>query len=67
MDDDKTKNVTLKELCGELKLDPIEARVKLRAAVAAKKLMHKAKQPWVWPKSSPAIKTVRAILESSPE
>jgi hypothetical protein len=51
------------ELCKELKADPTEARVKLRAAVAAKKIKHAGGQASTWPKGSPALKSVREILK----
>jgi hypothetical protein len=60
--------VTLKQLCTELKIDPREARERLRLAVRdAKKnpelaKSHKPGHAWEWPKSSPVIKEVRAAL-----
>lgn len=60
--------VTLKQLCSELKVDPREARERLRLAVRdAKKnpelaKSHKPGRAWEWPKASPAIKEVRAAL-----
>jgi hypothetical protein len=60
-----TDTVTLAELCKELKIDAAEARVKLRAAVAAKKLKHAAGQPWgPWPKGSASLKAVREIVKN---
>jgi hypothetical protein len=56
-----TEMVTLKTICAEMKIDPTEARVKLRAA--GKKLRHAQGQPWTWSKGSPVIKEVKAILE----
>src|SRR5262249_39363246 len=47
--------VTLKELCAELKIDPYDARVTLRAAVADTKIKHATGQPWEWPKGSDAL------------
>jgi hypothetical protein len=44
------------------KCRPTAARVKLRAAVANKKLKHDHGQAWEWPKGSAAIKDVRATL-----
>lgn len=55
-----TEVVTLKQICTELKIDPTEARVKLRAA--GKRLRHTAGKPWEWSKGSPVIKEVGAIL-----
>ena len=60
--------VTLKQLCAELKIDPREARERLRLAVHdAKKnpelaKSHKPGQAWEWPKGSPALKEVRGAL-----
>jgi hypothetical protein len=62
--------VTLKQLCTELKVDPREAREKLRLAVRdAKKNPELAKSnkpghAWEWSKSSPAVKEVRSVLAS---
>jgi len=60
--------VTLKQLCTELKIDPREARERLRLAKRdAKKnpelaKSHKPGHAWEWPKNSPALKEVRAAL-----
>jgi hypothetical protein len=57
--------VTLKEICAELKIDPYDARAKLRAALKdapAIAKSHKPKKSWSWPKGSPAIKEVKAVL-----
>ena len=60
--------VTLKQLCTELKIDRREARERLRLAVRDVKKnpelakSHKRGRPWEWPKSSPAVKEVRAVL-----
>ena len=53
--------VTLKQLCAELKVDPREAREKLRLAVRdTKKNPELAKaqgwHAWEWPKNSVALK-----------
>jgi hypothetical protein len=61
--------VTLKQLCTELKVDPREAREKLRLAVRdAKKNPELAKSQarahMGWPKNSPALKEARAALSS---
>jgi hypothetical protein len=62
--------ITLKQLCTELKIDPREARERLRLAVRdAKKhpelaKSHKPGHAWEWPKNSPALKEVRAVLTS---
>jgi hypothetical protein len=60
--------VTLKQLCTEIKLDPREARERLRFAVRDGKKnpeltkSHKRGRPWEWPKNSLALKEVRAAL-----
>jgi hypothetical protein len=60
--------VTLKQLCTELKLDPREARERLRLAKRDSKKnpelakSHKPGHAWKWPKGSPALKEVRAAL-----
>ena len=60
--------VTLKQLCTELKVDPREARERLRLAVRDAKRnpeLAKSRKPghaWEWPKNSPALKEVRAAL-----
>jgi hypothetical protein len=60
--------VTLKQLCTELKLDPREARERLRLAKRDSKKnpelakSHKPGHAWEWPKGSPALKEVRAAL-----
>ena len=60
--------VTLKQLCAELKVDPREARERLRLAVRdAKKnpelaKSHKPGHAWEWPKSSSALKEARTAL-----
>jgi hypothetical protein len=61
--------VTLKQLCVELKVDPREARERLRLAVRdAKKnpelAKHKPGHTWEWPKNSAALKEARAALVS---
>ncbi len=60
--------VTLKQLCAELKLEPREARERLRLAVRdAKKnpelvKSHKSGHTWEWPKNSAALKEARTAL-----
>jgi hypothetical protein len=60
--------VSLKAICSEMKLDPREAREKLRIAVReAKKFpelakAHKPRSAWEWPKGSLAEKEARAAL-----
>ncbi len=56
------ETITLASICKELKVDPTQARRKLRDAVAEKKLKHQAKSAWEWAKNSPDLKTVRALL-----
>lgn len=62
------ETVTLKRLCAELKIEPREARERLRLAVRdAKKnpelsKSHKPGHAWEWPKNSPALNEVRAAL-----
>jgi hypothetical protein len=64
----KIEMVTLKQLCAELKVDPREARERLRLAVRdAKKnpelaKSHKPGHTWEWPKNSPALKEARTAL-----
>ena len=59
--------ITLKAICALLKIDPKEARAKLRS-VDAKQFphlaKHKAGHAWSWPKNSPAVKEVRAALKN---
>jgi hypothetical protein len=60
--------VTLKQLCAELKVDPREARERLRLAVRdAKKnpelaKSHKPGHTWEWPKNCAALKEARTAL-----
>jgi len=60
--------ITLKALCAELKIDPREAREKLRAAVSDAKAnpeLAKARQPrtpWQWVKGSVGEKEARKAL-----
>ena len=62
------EKVTLKQLCAELKIDPREARERLRLAVRDTKKnpelakAHKPGHTWEWPKSSVALKEARAAL-----
>ena len=63
--------ITLKALCEELKIDPREAREKLRAAVADAKVnpelakARKPRTPWQWVKGSAAEKNARTVLKST--
>ena len=60
--------IELKALCAELKIDPRDARAKLRMAVKdAKKFpelakTYKPRQPWQWVKDSPALKEAQNAL-----
>jgi len=60
--------ITLKNLCDELKIDPREARERLRAAVSDAKAnpelakARKPRTPWQWVKGSEAEKAARSIL-----
>ncbi|MGA7456664.1 MAG: hypothetical protein WBW51_04970 [Methyloceanibacter sp.] len=62
--------VTLKQLCTELKVDPREARERLRlAARDAKKnpelaKLHKPGHTWEWPKNSPALREAKTAVSS---
>jgi len=66
---DKTLELTtLKQLCAELKLNPREARLKLRAAARDSKKnpelakLHKPRTPWRWAKGSAGEKEALAAL-----
>jgi len=67
----KIEIVTLKQLCAELKVDPREARERLRLAVRdAKKnpelsKSHKPAHTWEWPKNSMALKEARTALSGA--
>ena len=60
--------ITLKQLCAELKLDPREARERLRSAARDPKKnpelakMHKPRTPWSPVKGSAGGKEARSIL-----
>lgn len=61
--------VTLKALCEELRIDPREARERLRAAVSDAKTnpelakARKPRTPWQWVKGSTAEKQARIVLK----
>jgi len=61
--------VTLKTLCEELKIDPREARERLRAAVSDAKAnpelakARKPRTPWQWVKGSAAYKEAVSTLK----
>lgn len=60
--------ISLKALCGEMKIDPRVAREKLRIAAREPKKFpelakaHKPRSAWEWPKGSEAEKQARAAL-----
>ena len=60
--------VTLKALCKELKIDPREARERLRAAVSDAKAnpelakARKPRTPWQWVKGSKSYSEARSVL-----
>lgn len=60
--------ITLKTLCDELKLDPREARERLRDAVRDPKKYpelvksHKPRAPWQWIKGSAGEKEARGLF-----
>lgn len=66
----KPEPVTLKAICAELKINPREAREKLRAAARNPKKYpelakaHKPRQPWQWAKGSVAEKEAREALKA---
>jgi hypothetical protein len=61
--------VTLKAICDELKIDPREARERLRAAATNAKAnpelakARKPRTPWQWVKGSAVEKEARKVLE----
>lgn len=68
---DKTKTITLTDLCHELKIKPREARMMLRLAVS-KKLeypaladAHVPRQPWQWPAGSKALAEAKKALTAT--
>ncbi len=62
--------VTLKALCEELKIDPREAREKLRAAAGDAKAnpelakARKPRTPWQWVKGSKALAEAKKTLSN---
>lgn len=62
--------ITLKNLCDELKIDPREARERLRAAVSDAKAnpelakARKPRTPWQWVRGSAAEKSARTVLKT---
>jgi hypothetical protein len=65
-----TDIVTLKAICDELKVDPREARERLRAAVSDAKSnpemarTRKSRTPWQWVKGSPEEVEARIALSN---
>lgn len=65
-----TETVTLKTICDELKIDPREARERLRAAASDAKTYpelakaRKPRTPWQWVKGSATEKEARKALEA---
>lgn len=63
--------ITLKALCAELKIDPREARERLRAAVNDTKAnpelakARKPRTPWQWVKGSTAEKEARGVVSGA--
>lgn len=63
--------ITLKVLCEELKIDPREARERLRAASSDAKAnpelakARKPRAPWQWVKGSAAEEEARDVLKST--
>jgi len=70
MTDKSEDTIQLKSLCAELKVDPRDARAKLRLAVKdAKKFpelakIYKPRQPWQWVKDSAAHKEAQKAIAS---
>ena len=68
-----TDIVTLKAICDELKIDPREARERLRAAASDAKAnpelakARKPRTPWQWVKGSAAEKEARRTLQPKPK
>lgn len=68
MTDKAIEIVTLKALCAELKIDPKEARERLRDAVRDLKKYpelvksHKPRAPWQWLKGSEGDKEARGLF-----
>lgn len=64
----KTEIITLKQICKELKLDPREARERLRTAARDTKKYpelaksHKPRTPWRWVKGSSAEQEAKKLL-----
>mgnify|MGYP000096565823 FL=1 len=73
MTDKAPEIITLKALCAELKIDPKEARERLRDAARDPKKYpelaksHKPRSPWQWLKGSAPEKEVRVVLAVEPK
>ncbi|MCD1266698.1 hypothetical protein B5M44_19110 [Shinella sumterensis] len=65
--------ISLKALCAELKIDPKEARERLRDAIRDPKKhpelakVHKPRSPWQWLKGSAAADDARNVIVGSIE
>ncbi len=68
MTDKAPEIITLKALCAELKIDPKEARERLRDAVRDPKKYpelaksHRPRSPWQWLKGTPPEQEARKAL-----
>jgi hypothetical protein len=68
MTDKASEIITLNALCAELKIDPKEARERLRDAVRDPKKYpelaksHKPRAPWLWLKGSAGEKEARELF-----
>jgi hypothetical protein len=56
--------VTLRQLCAKYKIDPHNARWKLRRAVSKRMIKHKPRAHWKWEKDDAALSDVRKLLGS---
>jgi hypothetical protein len=68
MIDKSPEIITLKALCAELKIDPKEARERLRDAVRDPKKYpelaksHKPRSPWQWVKGSAGEREAKSVI-----
>lgn len=68
MTTEKTKTITLHDLCTELKMKPREARMLLRLAISKKAEFpaladgHVPRQPWQWTAGSKALTEAKKAL-----
>lgn len=71
MTDKAPEIIPLKALCAELKIDPKEARERLRDAVRDPKKhpelvkAHKPRSPWMWLKGSAAADDAKNVIAGS--